>query len=136
MQEREIIHEFAWTQLLAWNRDNYSESDDSDGDIHDDAKPNSIADWDIHSFDARPSSTVAHADIATRRRAINLRYDKQIVKIDTIGHISIECTSCDWATQILEPSKARQKLRIHELKHSEYESDEDIQSLDVDDDSE
>ena len=33
----------------------------------------------------------------------------------------------------MEPSKARQKLRIHELKHSEYESDKDIQSLDVDD---
>ena len=62
-----------------------------------------------------------------------MRYDTQIVKTNTDGHISIECTSCDWATKILEPSKARQKLRIHELKHSEYDSDEDIQSLDVED---
>ena len=49
MQEREIIHEFPWTQLLAWGRDNSSDSDDSDGDIHGDARPNStvaqIADW-------------------------------------------------------------------------------------------
>ena len=61
MQEREIIHEFPWTQLLAWGRDNYSDSDDSDEDIHDDARPNSTvaqnADWGSQKYQ--------HADIQT-----------------------------------------------------------------------
>ena len=42
------------------------------------------ADWGSQKYQ--------HADIATRRRAINSRYNAQIVKTNTDGHISIECT--------------------------------------------
>ena len=97
---------------------NSSDSEyDSDGDIHGDARPSStvahIADWGSQKYQ--------HADIATG-------YDAQLVRTNTDGSISLQCNSCDWATDILKPSKARQKLKAHEFKHSSriIEKDEQI----------
>ena len=62
-----------------------------------------------------------HADLATGS-------DAHLVLTNTDGSISLQCNSCDWATDILKPTKARQKLKAHEFKHSSriIEKDEQI----------
>ena len=59
--------EFPWTQLLDWDQDSDSDSELSFHEQEREIIPASTWPW-------------GQADIATRRRAINLRYDTQIVK--------------------------------------------------------